>query len=112
MATYWENSCSFGLRYGSWYKCLIVSLVFSHLGFWSGNLFLIAPFPDLCLLVPFHLVRMIPIVPVSVHSDSANGNILLLTNIVYVINKNNIVISTHLSFAIIFRLDMPENSPC
>ena len=53
MATYWENSCSFGLRYVSWYKCLIVSLVFSHLGFWSGNLFLIVPFPDLCLLVPF-----------------------------------------------------------
>ena len=24
--------------------------------FWSGNLFLIAPFPDLCLLVPFWLV--------------------------------------------------------
>ena len=54
MATYWENSCSFGLRYVSWYKYLIVSLVFSHLGFWSGNLFLIAPFPDLCLLVPFY----------------------------------------------------------
>ena len=53
MATYWENSCSFGLRYVSWYKYLIVSLVFSHLGFWSRNLFLIAPFPDLCLLVPF-----------------------------------------------------------
>ena len=53
MATYWENSCSFGLRYVSWYKYLIVSLVFSHLGFWSENLFLIAPFPDLCLLVPF-----------------------------------------------------------
>ena len=53
MATYWENSCSFGLRYVSWYKCLIVGLDFSHLGFWSGNLFLIAPFPDLCLLVPF-----------------------------------------------------------
>ena len=53
MATYWENSCSFGLRYVSWYRYLIVSLVFSHLGFWSGNLFLIAPFPDLCLLVPF-----------------------------------------------------------
>ena len=47
-------SCSFGLRYVSWYKYLIVSLVFSHLGFWSGNLFLIAPFPDLCLLVPFY----------------------------------------------------------
>ena len=54
MATYWENSCSFGLRYVSWYKFLIVSLVFSHLGFWSGNLFLIAPFPDLCLFVPFY----------------------------------------------------------
>ena len=38
----------------SWYKYLIVSLVFSHLGFWSGSLFLIAPFPDLCLLVLFH----------------------------------------------------------
>ena len=25
---------------------------FKYLGFWSGNLFLIAPFPDLCLLVP------------------------------------------------------------
>ena len=35
-------------------KYLIVSLVFSHLGFWSGNLFLIAPFPDLCLLVPLY----------------------------------------------------------
>ena len=53
MAACWENSCSFGLRYVSWYGYLIVSLVFSHLGFWSGNLFLIAPFPDLCLLVPF-----------------------------------------------------------
>ena len=34
-------------------KYLIVSLVFSHLGFWSGNLFLIAPFPDLCYLYLF-----------------------------------------------------------
>ena len=39
----------------SWYKYLIVSLVFSHLGVWSGNLFLIAHFPDLRLLVPFHI---------------------------------------------------------
>ena len=38
----------------SWYKYLIFSLVFPHLGFWSGNPFLIAPFPDLCLLVPFY----------------------------------------------------------
>ena len=40
----------------SWYKYLIVSLVFSHLGFWSGNLFLIASFPDLCLLVTFRKI--------------------------------------------------------
>ena len=59
MATYWENSCSFGLGYVSWYRYLIVSLVFSHLGFWSGNLFLIAPFPDLCLLVPFFKTLML-----------------------------------------------------
>ena len=41
----------------SWYmyKYLIVNLVFSHLGFRSGNIFLIAPFPDLCLLVPFRV---------------------------------------------------------
>ena len=37
----------------SWYECLIVILVFSHLGFWGGILFLIASFPDHCLLVPF-----------------------------------------------------------
>ena len=69
MATYWENSCSFGLRYVSWYKYLIVSLVFSHLGFWSGNLFLIAPFPDLCLLVPFNiLLQALYPIPVSKNS--------------------------------------------
>ena len=45
----------------SWYKYLIVSLVFSHLGFWSGSLFLIAPFPDLCLLVLFHRNKANPI---------------------------------------------------
>ena len=55
MATYWENSCSFGYDVFSWYKYLIVNLVFSHLGFWSGDLFLIAHFPDRCLLVPSHI---------------------------------------------------------
>ena len=39
---------------------LIVSLVFSHLGFWSVSLFLIAPFPDLCLLVPFDFGSKFP----------------------------------------------------
>ena len=37
----------------SWYKYPIVTKVFSHPGFWSGNLFLIAPFHDICLHVPF-----------------------------------------------------------
>ena len=36
----------------SWYKCLIVNLVFSHLGFWIFSFFIV-PFPDRCLLVPF-----------------------------------------------------------
>ena len=45
----------------SWYKYLIVSLVFSHLGFWSGSLFLIAHFPDLCLLVLFDMNPLIRI---------------------------------------------------
>ena len=47
-----ENSCSFGLR-----NVFLVSVPDCWFGFfpprfWSGNLFLIAPFPDLCLLVP------------------------------------------------------------
>ena len=41
----------------SWYMYLIVNLVFPVLDFWSGNLFLIAPFPDRCLLVPFCNVK-------------------------------------------------------
>ena len=41
----------------SWYKYLFVNLVFSHLGVWIGHLFLIAYFPDLCLLVPLYTYR-------------------------------------------------------
>ena len=41
---------------------LMLVWFFSHLGFWSGNLFLIAPFPDLCLLVPFY-IRVLVVVP-------------------------------------------------
>ena len=73
MATYWENSCSFGLRYVSWYKYLTVSLVFSHLGFWSGNLFLIAPFPDLCLLVPFQRRRCLNIMVIYMYIAPGQG---------------------------------------
>ena len=36
----------------SWYKYLIINFFsFSHLGFWSGNFFLIAP--DHCLFLSF-----------------------------------------------------------
>ena len=54
----------------SLYKYLIVSLVFSYLGFWIGNLFLIAPFPDLCLLVPFYLSfnKLIVCLAIETHS--------------------------------------------
>ena len=50
-------------------KYLIVTLVFSHLGFWSGNLFLIASFPDLCLLVPLNIIENSP----SIGADEALG---------------------------------------
>ena len=32
-------------------------VVFPHLGFWSGNFFLIAPFPDHGLPVPFYILK-------------------------------------------------------
>ena len=54
MATYWEIAAHSAYDMFSWYKCLIINSVISHLDFWSGIFFLIAPFPDLCLLVPFY----------------------------------------------------------
>ena len=39
VATYWEIAAHSAYDMFSWYKYLIVNLVFSHLGFWSGNLF-------------------------------------------------------------------------
>ena len=35
----------------SFNKYLILNLVFSHLSFWSGNFFLVVPFPEYCLLL-------------------------------------------------------------
>ena len=51
MVTYWEIAAHSAYDKFSWCKYLIVYSVFSHLGFWSGNLFLIAPFHDRSLLV-------------------------------------------------------------
>ena len=56
MATYGKIAAHSAYDMFSWYECLFVSLDFSHLGFWSGNIFLIAPFPDFCLLVPFDTI--------------------------------------------------------
>ena len=41
----------------SWYKYLSVILVFSHLGIWCENFFLVVPFPDYCLLVHFYTLH-------------------------------------------------------
>ena len=53
MAPYGQIAAHSAYDLLSFYKYLIVNLVFSHLGFWSGNFFLIAPFSDHCLLLPF-----------------------------------------------------------
>ena len=53
MADYWEIAAHSVYDMFSKFKYQIVNLVFSHLGFWSGNFFLIAPFSDNCLLVRF-----------------------------------------------------------
>ena len=54
MAAFWEIAAHSAYDMFSRYKYLIGNLVSSHFGFWSGNFFLIAPFPDHCLLVPFY----------------------------------------------------------
>ena len=53
VATFWEIAAHSAYEMLSKYKVLTVKLVFPRLGFWSGTFFLIAPFPDHCLLVPF-----------------------------------------------------------
>ena len=53
MAAYWEIAAHSAYDMFSKYKYLIVNLVFPP-QFLSGNVFLIAPFPDHCLLVPFN----------------------------------------------------------
>ena len=50
MAAYWEIAAHSDYNIFSKYKYLIANLVLSHLGFWSGNFFLIAPFPIIAYL--------------------------------------------------------------
>ena len=115
MATYWGNSCSFGLRYVSWCEYLIVSLVFSHLGFWSGNLFLIAPFPDLCLLVPFlnyimvFVEALIPELNQSRNLESRGNPVIkssLWQNISYILDNFILYLFVCL---FVLRLNVPVN---
>ena len=54
MATYWENSCSFGLCFLGISTRLLVC-VFPTSVFGVRIFFLIAPFPDHCLLVPLYI---------------------------------------------------------
>ena len=59
MTTYWELAAHSAYNMFSKYMYLLVNLVFSHFGFWSGNLFLLAPFPDHCLLVHFDIMNFL-----------------------------------------------------
>ena len=55
MAVYWEIATHSAYDMFSKYEYLIVNLVFSHISFWSGNFFLIVPFPYHFLLVPYYI---------------------------------------------------------
>ena len=55
VAAYWEIAAHSAYDMFSMYSYLIVNIVFSSLGIWNLNFFLIAPIPDHCLLVPFYL---------------------------------------------------------
>ena len=51
--TEWKIAAHSAYDMLSKYKYLIVNLIFSHLGVWCGNFFLVAHFPGDCLLVPY-----------------------------------------------------------
>ena len=57
MTAYWEIAAHSAYDMFSKYKYLIVNLVFPTSVFGVGIFFLIVPFPDHCLLVPFHDCR-------------------------------------------------------
>ena len=61
--SFWPFEISEGIRRNQ--KLIIGLDSFSNQS-WSGNLFLIAPFPDLCLLVPFYIFGSVWILPVFV----------------------------------------------
>ena len=65
MSIHWKTAAHSAYDIFSWYKYLRFFFLFIylfiylfHLGFWSGNLILIAPFPDCFLLVPCYVLRL------------------------------------------------------
>ena len=59
MAAYWGIAAHSASDTFSWLYIHVPKCHFSFfppLGLWSGNIFLIEPFPDHCLLVPFCVV--------------------------------------------------------
>ena len=73
MAAYWEIAAHSAYDMPSKYKCLIVNLVFSRLGFWSGDFFLIAPF----LIIAYLLLFI---------DDSSFSDVACLQNIFHISN--------------------------
>ena len=52
MAAYWGIAAHLAYDVLSWNKYNVPKCIFPSHGLWSGNLFLIVPFPDHCLLFP------------------------------------------------------------
>ena len=72
-----------------------VCILFSLLVFWTGNFFLIAPFPDHCLLVPFLIIVLVPHCQFSFPHDICfwNVNVFLISPV----PDNRLLLPFHLS---------------
>ena len=55
-------TCQINLK---WTLKRLLKIDVSCLGFWSGNFFLVVPFPDYCLLVPFHYLKFEPLIVIN-----------------------------------------------
>ena len=91
MATYWKIAAHPAYTMFSKYKYLIGNLVFSHLGFWSGNFFLFAPFPDHCLFCSLFFIG-ICIEFGGFKHDSLTMMHIFIQNVERSTNKNKIEI--------------------
>ena len=71
-----------------------LNLLFSHLGFWSGNFILIAPFPDHCLLVPFlySVDALCCTIFFSVTDSLITRSCTLIIHLIYACRRRNILL--------------------